>query len=49
MTHWMAKTYPMSNRNGIVWGFDDRQSYRTQGDIHPYFKDYNDVRLAVIP
>ena len=35
--------------NGIVWGFDDRQSYRTQGDIHPYFKDYNDVRLAVIP
>lgn len=49
MTHWMAKTYPMSNRNGIAWGFDDRQSYRTQGDIHPYFKDYNDVRLAVIP
>lgn len=49
MTHWMAKTYPMSNRNGIVWGFDSAQGHHSSNDIHRYFKDYNDVRLAVIP
>lgn len=49
LTHMMAKTYPMSNRVGIVWGFDDSQSHRRDGDIHPCFKNYNDVRAAVIP
>lgn len=49
MTHFMAKVYTMSNKQGLVWGFDDSQSYRTFGDIHPTFKSYNDIRLAIIP
>lgn len=49
MTHWMSKTYPMSNRVGLVWGFDDRMSHRKAGDIHPAFKNYNDIRNAIIP
>lgn len=49
MTHFIAKVYTMSARQGIVWGFDDSQSYRTFGDIHPTFKNYNDIRLAIVP
>lgn len=49
MSHFMAKVYPMSAKQGIVWGFDDSQSYRSNGDIHPTFKDYNDIRKAIIP
>ena len=49
MSHFIAKLYVMSAKQGLVWGFDDSQSYRVFGDIHPTFKDYNDIRLAVIP
>lgn len=49
MSHFIAKVYTMSNKVGLVWGFDDRQSYRTKGDIHPTFKCYNDIRKAIIP
>lgn len=48
MTHFMAKVYVMSAKQGIVWGFDDSQSYREYGDIHPTFKDYNDIKKAII-
>lgn len=47
MTHFMAKVYTMSNRMGLVWGFDD-SSVSNQSTIHPYFKDYNDIRKAII-
>ena len=51
LTHFTSKLYPMSSRQGIMWGFDDRQGYRNsaKNDIHPYFKDYNDVKQALIP
>ena len=51
MTHFIAKVYVMSAKQGLVWGFDDSQSYRTEseGDIHPTFHDYNDIRKAIIP
>ena len=49
MSHFMSKVYTMSAKQGLVWGFDDSQSYRTDGDIHPTFKDYNDIRKAIIP
>ena len=48
MSHFIAKVYTMSSKQGLVWGFDDSQSFRTQGDIHPTFKDYNDIRKAII-
>lgn len=48
MTHFIAKVYAMSDKQGLVWGFDDSQSFRTDGDIHPTFKDYNDIRQAII-
>lgn len=47
MTHFIAKTYLMSNRISLVWGFDDRESFRKLGDIHPTFKSYNDIRKAI--
>lgn len=49
MTHFMAKLYTMSSKQGLVWGFDDSQSFRSGGDIHPTFRDYNDIRRAIIP
>jgi hypothetical protein len=49
MSHFMAKLYTMSAKQGLVWGFDDSQSYRHHGDIHPTFLDYNDIRKAIIP
>lgn len=49
LTHFIAKEYVMSGKQGLVWGFDDTQSYRSFGDIHPEFKNYNDIRLAIIP
>ena len=49
MSHFIAKLYTMSAKQGLVWGFDDSQSYRSLGDIHPTFKDYNDIRQAIIP
>ena len=48
MTHFISKLYTMSSKQGLVWGFDDSQSFRTSGDIHPTFKDYNDIRKAII-
>lgn len=47
MTHFIARVYTLSNKIGQVWGFDDSMSYRTQGDVHPTFKCYNDVRRAI--
>lgn len=49
MSHFIAKLYTMSSKQGLVWGFDDSMSYRSFGDIHPTFKDYNDIKRAVIP
>ena len=49
LTHFIAKVYTMSAKQGLVWGFDDSQNYRTDGDIHPTFNDYNDIRDAIIP
>jgi len=49
MTHFIAKVYTMSAKQGLVWGFDDSQSFRTSGDIHPTFNSYNDIRRAIIP
>lgn len=49
MTHWISKLYTMSSKQGLVWGFDDRQGFRDNGDIHPTFKSYNDIRRAIIP
>ena len=48
MTHFISKLYTMSSKIGLVWGFDDKESYRTSGDIHPTFKDYNDIKKAII-
>jgi hypothetical protein len=49
MTHFIAKVYTMSAKQGLVWGFDDSQSFRSDGDIHPTFLDYNDIKKAIIP
>lgn len=49
MTHFIAKLYTMSGKQGLVWGFDDSQSFRSQGDIHPTFRDYNDIKRAIVP
>ena len=49
LTHFMAKVYTMSAKQGLVWGFDDSQSFRSNGDIHPTFLDYNDIKKAIIP
>ena len=48
LTHFIAKVYLMSARQGLVWGFNDSQSFRTAGDIHPTFHDYNDIKNAII-
>lgn len=48
LTHFIAKVYVMSAKQGLVWGFDDSQSFRSDGDIHPTFRDYNDIRQAII-
>lgn len=49
MSHFISKVYTLSNKIGLIWGFDDRQSFRSSGDIHPTFKTYNDIRKAIIP
>lgn len=49
LTHFMSKSYPKSNRIGVVWGFDSRQSHTSPGSIHHTFADYNDVKKAIIP
>lgn len=47
LVHFMTKLFAMSSRQGIVYGFDRRQSLHSLGDIQPYFKCYNDVRDAI--
>ena len=49
LTHFIVKLYAMSSKQGLVWGFDDRQSFRSSGSIHPTFKDYNSIKKAIIP
>lgn len=49
LTHFISKLYTMSAKQGLVWGFDDSQSYRRKLDIHPTFHNYNDIRSAIIP
>ena len=49
LTHFISKLYVMSSKQGLVWGFDDQQSFRSTGDIHPTFKDYNSIKKAIIP
>lgn len=48
MTHFIGKCYVMSNRIGMVYGWDDEQTFRNLGDIHPTFRSYNDIRTAII-
>lgn len=48
LSHFIGKVYTMSSKVGLAWGFDDRQSYRSSGDIHPTFKTYNDIREAIV-
>lgn len=49
LTHFMSKLYQRSKKVGLAWGFDDRQSYRKENDIHPYFHDYNDIMDSIVP
>lgn len=55
LTHFQAKIYPKSSKIGIMYGFDDRQSFTRNhmfpqtGDIHPIFRNYEDIRKAVLP
>ena len=49
LTHWVQKYYPLSNRIGTKYGFDNRASHSSKGSIHRYFRSYNDLRDAVIP
>lgn len=49
MTHFMAKTYTLSSRVGIVYGFDTAQGDRSSNNIRRCFKNYNDVKEAIIP
>lgn len=49
MTHFMAKTFNITNKRGIVWGFDSSQGRHTANDIRVYIKDYNDLKKAIIP
>lgn len=49
LTHFLAKTYPLPSKVGIVWGFDDSQGHRHNTDIHRTFKCYNDLKDAIIP
>lgn len=48
LSHFIGRVYTMSSKVGLVWGFDDRQSHRSSGDIHPTFKTYNDIREAIV-
>lgn len=49
MTHFIARVYPKSQQINEVWGFNSMQSNTSSGSIHKYFKDYNDLRQAIIP
>lgn len=49
LTHFMAYLYPMPQRQGIWNGFDARQSMNGNGDIRGYFRNYNEIRRAIIP
>lgn len=49
LTHMMARCYPRSAQTGMHQGFNVSQSFRKDGDIHPTFKDYNDIKNAIIP
>ena len=50
LTHFIAKVYTLSNRMGLVYGFDDNQTFNDQNSkLHPTFHDYNDVRREIIP
>lgn len=49
MTHFIAKTFNLTNKRGIVWGFDSSQGLHKTNDIRVYIKDYNDLKKAIIP
>lgn len=49
MTHFIAKVFQKSKKIGLVRGFDVSQTHISDGDIHPTFKDYDDIRNALIP
>ena len=49
MTHFIAKTFNLTNKRGIVWGFDSSQGLHKINDIRVYIKDYNDLKKAIIP
>jgi len=53
LTHIVAKAFTQSNRVGIVYGYDDHDTYRkrngTWQDMHHYIKDYNNLRRAIVP
>lgn len=49
LTHFLSKSYPKSNRIGLMWGFDDSQSHSAPGSVQRTFADYNDLKEAIIP
>lgn len=49
LTHFTSKGYQKSNRIGMVYGFDSRQSHTSSGSIYRTFNSYNDLKNAIIP
>lgn len=47
MSHFIARVYTLSNKIGQVWGFDDRITHRSSGDVQQTFNSYNDIRKAI--
>lgn len=52
LTHFLAKAYPMSNRTGIMYGYDSHSHYkdrslRKRDDSH-YVRDYNSLKRTIL-
>lgn len=52
MTHFISKVYPMSNRTGIMYGYDSHSHYkdrslRERDDSH-YVRDYNSLKRTIL-
>lgn len=49
MTQWKSRCFPKPTGVGLHMGFDTSETYKEYGDIHPYFKSYNDIKKSIIP
>lgn len=49
LTHFLARTYPKSNRIGMAYGFNSEQSHSSRGSVRRTFSSYNDLKNAIIP